>query len=219
MLPEDEHLERNGSTVDDGTANAGSNDGRGGRGSKRSRDAADEHVAATAPRKRVTRAAVQARAALGSAGASPAPQQGLSGEAEQAAASPEGTQQAEPLGEALPAPVVPLLPPVRPDPLNAAAIQALNSHLNAAEQNQHLQSIRLDDAVMEVASRRGLLARFTVHALSFSSGVPDLVVEAPEFATVEFLKRRIFRAKLQRGEVSMHASPSRTQSCFLCNNN
>lgn len=40
------------------------------------------------------------------------------------------------------------------------------------------------------------------HALCTLGPQAEVVVEAPEFLTVEYLKRRVARAKLQRGEVS-----------------
>lgn len=43
--------------------------------------------------------------------------------------------------------------------------------------------------------------RQAFHTLCCTPRQAEVVVEAPEFMTVEYLKRRVARAKLQRGEV------------------
>ncbi len=47
----------------------------------------------------------------------------------------------------------------------------------------------------------GLLVRFLIKSVKTYQPQPEMVVEAPEFMTVEYLKRRIMKAKLLRGEV------------------
>uniref|UniRef100_A0A1D2A8J9 Uncharacterized protein n=1 Tax=Auxenochlorella protothecoides TaxID=3075 RepID=A0A1D2A8J9_AUXPR len=85
------------------------------------------------------------------------------------------------------------------EPLSDAALQLLQSQ-GAAACDQDLRAMRHDDELALLSARRGLQVRFVVKALRTYMPLSEMVVEAPEFATVEYLKRRIFRAKLQRGE-------------------
>lgn len=63
-----------------------------------------------------------------------------------------------------------------------------------------LSRLRYEDELTVLAARRGLLTRFVVKSLRGYALSPELVVDVPEFACVGLLMRRIFRAKLQRGE-------------------
>ncbi|GAB4822586.1 hypothetical protein N2152v2_009632 [Parachlorella kessleri] len=99
----------------------------------------------------------------------------------------------------LPGRVVPKLPAKPTDQLNSLAMQTLASQ-DAASHDQYLKLLRFDDQIAELASRRGLLVRFLIKSVKTYQPQPEMVVEAPEFMTVEYLKRRIMKAKLLRGE-------------------
>lgn len=88
----------------------------------------------------------------------------------------------------------------RPEPLNDKALSLLQTQ-DPQRCDQDLRVIRYDDELAALAARRALLVRFLVSSFRTYLSFPDLSVEAPEFMTVEYLKRRVFRAKLQRGEV------------------
>ncbi|KAL4450212.1 hypothetical protein ABPG77_010881 [Micractinium sp. CCAP 211/92] len=91
----------------------------------------------------------------------------------------------------------------RCEALTPAALCALRQ-LDPASHDLHMRLLRFDDQLAELASRRGLLVRFVVQHSARSGGgarQEPLLVEAPEFMTVEYLKRRVARAKLQLGEV------------------
>jgi hypothetical protein len=173
-----------------------------GRGSKRARDSGDDQQAASAeaaPSRRVTRAQANAAPAAPSVGA---PQAGAAPSPAPPAQEAQLREEERPQGSTTPAPpAAPLLPPAPPPPLNADAIEALMATQDAQAYNEHLRTIRMDDALAEVASRRGLLARFVLRTAHADPSRPQLAVEAPEFATVEYLKRRIMKAKLMRKEV------------------
>jgi hypothetical protein len=79
---------------------------------------------------------------------------------------------------------------------------------DAASQAQHLKVLRFDDQLAELATRRGLLVTF--HIRTTARGAPELAVEAPEFMTVEYLKRRIAKAKLLQGQVRQWGSGGNT---------
>ncbi|PSC74212.1 Ribulose bisphosphate carboxylase oxygenase chloroplastic [Micractinium conductrix] len=113
--------------------------------------------------------------------------------------------------QSLPVPLVgvdsdlPPAPPLHPrralPPLTPAALAAL-ARQDAAAHALHLRLLRFDDQLADLASERALLVRFHVRPLwGRAAQEEELVVEAPQFLTVEYLKRRVARAKLQRGEV------------------
>lgn len=56
-------------------------------------------------------------------------------------------------------------------------------------------------AAANPARGAGLLVRFVIKTVRTYQPQPEMAVEAPEFMTVEYLKRRIMKAKLLRGEV------------------
>lgn len=69
--------------------------------------------------------------------------------------------------------------------------------LDPQAQDILLNEIRSDDELAKVAYQRSLLATFIITPPSTTSGSsPPFQVEAPEFASVEYLKRRITKAKL-----------------------
>ncbi|KAL6786072.1 hypothetical protein ACKKBG_A01285 [Auxenochlorella protothecoides x Auxenochlorella symbiontica] len=110
---------------------------------------------------------------------------------------PQGEDGAGPPPAFGPPPLSSLARPL--EPLSDAALQLLQSQ-GAAACDQDLRAMRHDDELALLSARRGLQVRFVVKALRTYMPLSEMVVEAPEFATVEYLKRRIFRAKLQRGE-------------------
>lgn len=93
----------------------------------------------------------------------------------------------------------PLLPPREPEALRVSALATLST-LDSATQEHCTRVIRADDRLAELAARRGLLTRIVVKAVRTYAPSLELVVSAPEFASVDYLKRRIMRAKLGRGE-------------------
>lgn len=100
--------------------------------------------------------------------------------------------------------VAPLID-IRPDdlvaPLNDTAMMVLQQQEDAQRMDLDLRQLRFDDDLLILAARRGLLVRFLIKSLRSYAMPAELVVEAPEHATVDCLRRRIFRGKLQRGEV------------------
>ena len=56
--------------------------------------------------------------------------------------------------------------------------------------------------------------RFVIKSVRTYQPTPEMVVEAPEFMSVDYLKRRIMKAKLLRGEVSPRGA--RACVCTLC---
>ncbi len=95
----------------------------------------------------------------------------------------------------------PLLIPPRPRQgqaiLNTLSRAAGIKQLDARAQANFLYDVQVDDEIAEVAYQRGLLATFVVSPPSMATGsVPPFQVEAPEFASVEYLKRRITKEKL-----------------------
>lgn len=100
------------------------------------------------------------------------------------------------------------------EPLSDAALQLLQSQ-GAAACDQDLRAMRHDDELALLSARRGLQVRFVVKALRTYMPLSEMVVEAPEFATVEYLKRRIFRAKLQRGEVRAEGQGGRGRCDYV----
>jgi hypothetical protein len=116
-----------------------------------------------------------------------------------AAPTPRGapaTQAQTPAPAAPPRVELPLLDPRAPEPLSAEGAAALAARVDPAAHDALLRAIAADDALAELASRRGLLARFRVRG-GPSAGV---AVEAPEFATVPYLRRRVVKARLKLGE-------------------
>ncbi|KAI3429727.1 hypothetical protein D9Q98_010042 [Chlorella vulgaris] len=93
----------------------------------------------------------------------------------------------------------PELEPCAVEVLSARALAVL-ARQDAAMYDQHLRLMRFDEALADLASRRGLLVRFHVKSMGPLNGQAELVVEAPEYMTVEYLKRRVVKAKLQRGD-------------------
>lgn len=83
--------------------------------------------------------------------------------------------------------------------LNSTALQLLQEQ-DAQQMDADLTRLRYEDELTVLAARRGLLTRFVVKSLRGYALSPELVVDVPEFACVGLLMRRIFRAKLQRGE-------------------
>ena len=75
---------------------------------------------------------------------------------------------------------------------------------DAASQAQYLKILRFDDQLAGLAGCRGLLVTFRIRTIARggpAGQAPELVVAAPEFMTVEYLKRRIAKAKLLQGQV------------------
>jgi hypothetical protein len=72
--------------------------------------------------------------------------------------------------------------------------------LDAHTCDHYFNIVRFDDAIAELASQRGLLVKFAIKTYRAHNPNPDMVVYAPEFMTVDYLKRRIMREKLQLGE-------------------
>ncbi|KAG7666963.1 hypothetical protein Ndes2437A_g08655 [Nannochloris sp. 'desiccata'] len=96
--------------------------------------------------------------------------------------------------------VAPSLIPPRPrqDQATLSKLSAVASkHLDPQAQARFFNEIQVDDELAEVAYQRSLLATFIITPPSMASGPsPPFQVEAPEFASVEYLKRRITKAKL-----------------------
>jgi hypothetical protein len=104
-------------------------------------------------------------------------------------------------GHAISAPL--LLPPrPRQDQAILNKLSTIASkHLDAQAQARFFHEVQMDDELAEVAYQRGLLVNFVITPPSTASGSsPPFQVEAPEFATVEYLKRRITKAKLLLSE-------------------
>ena len=91
---------------------------------------------------------------------------------------------------------LPDLPLKTPDALHEQAIALINK-LDPQAADEIMRIIRFDDSIYELASRRGLLVHFNIRT---ASGYDEFSVEAPEFMTIDYLRRRIVRAKLQKGE-------------------
>lgn len=95
---------------------------------------------------------------------------------------------------------VPLLPPRAPqgqDVLQQLAATAVK-YWDAQSQARFVKEVQADDELAEVAYRRGLLVNFAVFpSITAQNPIP---IEAPEFANVAYLKRRIFKAKLLNRE-------------------
>jgi len=94
---------------------------------------------------------------------------------------------------------LPLLGAISVAPLTQEAAQTAVKHLDAQSHAMYMHDIMADDQLIEMGSQRGLLVRFTVR-MSVSTSRPEMIVVAPEFCGVDFVKRRIFREKLLLGE-------------------
>ena len=70
--------------------------------------------------------------------------------------------------------------------------------LSPAELDGLIQQVRTDDELVNYASAKGLLMTFRISTMAMELPV---IVHVPEFATVKFLKRRIFREKLVDGDL------------------
>lgn len=96
--------------------------------------------------------------------------------------------------------VAPLLKSPRPrqDGDTLSKLSAIASkYFDPQAQDQFFNEVQGDDELAEVAYRRGLLATFIITPPSTASGSsPSFEVEAPEFASVEYLKRRITKKRL-----------------------
>lgn len=69
---------------------------------------------------------------------------------------------------------------------------------DAQSQARFVKEVQADDELAEVAYRRGLLVTFSIFpSITAQRPIP---IEAPEFASVAYLKRRIFKAKLLNRE-------------------
>lgn len=58
--------------------------------------------------------------------------------------------------------------------------------------------------------------RFVIKSVRTYQPTPEMVVEAPEFMSVDYLKRRIMKAKLLRGEVSPRGARARVCNFCVC---
>lgn len=90
---------------------------------------------------------------------------------------------------------LPKFPIQESTPLNQAALQALRGQ-DAQSHDHTLRLLAFDDRLAELASQRGLLVKFVVKRVGTNAAIPIAVVDAPEFMTVEYLKRRIMKARL-----------------------
>lgn len=91
-----------------------------------------------------------------------------------------------------------LFPMCPAEPLTQQATDVVAEHLDAQAHDQFMKALLADDDLANVASQRGLLVKFNVKGLS--NGASPLELEAPEFATVQYLKRRVTKASLLRGK-------------------
>jgi Myb-like DNA-binding domain len=105
----------------------------------------------------------------------------------------------EEVPQSVPSPqhAIPKVPVQACEPLNPEGLTALENTKDPQCHAYWVKTAHHDDHVAEIASQRGLLVRFVVKTVVPK---PALVVEAPEFATVEYLKRRITKAKLMCGK-------------------
>lgn len=94
--------------------------------------------------------------------------------------------------------ILPLFQKTHVKKLGEKERELLASNLDAKLFTAVMKQLLTDDDVVEVASQRGLLIKFKIKPFMSHSESAIVEVEAPEFASVKFLKRRFFKASLFR---------------------
>lgn len=94
------------------------------------------------------------------------------------------------------------LPPLRParppKELSQKAVELCQAQLGMKAYSELMESIEKDDELETIASRRGLLVKFIVTGLSQLCGGKDTCeITCPEYADVNFLRRRIMKTALE----------------------